>query len=115
MPRRRASVGRGVAAIVGIGAAALLLAACTAPLPPRPPAEPPAAPAAPVDTPVPADAPWLHPRSTWQPAAWDDLPGWRDDALLQAREKGLLEEESTRLNATLRGRQYLNSLLELFL
>lgn len=84
MPRRRASVGRGVAAIVGIGAAALLLAACTAPLPPRPPAEPPAAPAAPVDTPVPADAPWLHPRSTWQPAAWDDLPGWRDDALLQA-------------------------------
>jgi oxygen-independent coproporphyrinogen-3 oxidase len=38
-----------------------------------------------------------------------------DDALLQAREKGLLEEESTRLNATLRGRQYLNSLLELFL
>jgi len=38
-----------------------------------------------------------------------------DGALLQAREKGLLEEESTRLNATLRGRQYLNSLLELFL
>lgn len=82
MLRRRASGGRRVGAIVGSGAAALLLlAACTAPLPPRPPAEPGAAPVAAA---VPADLPWLHPRSAWQPAAWDELPGWLDDALLQA-------------------------------
>jgi len=38
-----------------------------------------------------------------------------ETALLRAKEKGLLVEDSARLSATERGRQYLNSLLELFL
>ena len=64
--------------------AALLLGACTALAPP---------PVAPAATPGPAavpgaaaaaPAPIERARARWVPAAWDDLPGWADDQLLQA-------------------------------
>lgn len=83
---------RVLAAMVG------LLAACSTPvrddLPgpiPAPPSAPPAAPAAPgtAAVPVPGAAPVAtqaiqREAALWQPAAWSDLPGWPDDALVHA-------------------------------
>lgn len=71
-----------MAGILGSAAAALLLAACTSPAPTGPPGGP--APARPDAATPPSDAPAPRPRSKWWPVGWDDLPGWHDDALLQA-------------------------------
>lgn len=71
-----------MAGILGSAAAALLLAACTSPAPPGLPGGP--APARPDAATPPSDAPAPRPRSKWWPVGWDDLPGWHDDALLQA-------------------------------
>jgi membrane-bound lytic murein transglycosylase A len=77
-----------VAGILGVGLLALALAACatdaTGPDAPPPdvatlPGEPPAA-----AMPLPPTDIRLHPQSRWVPVAWDALPGWHDDRLLEA-------------------------------
>ncbi len=62
-----------LAAMVGV------LSACTT-LPPEDPAPP--APAPGPAAAAPGD--WLREGARWQPAAWADLPGWREDATIHA-------------------------------
>jgi membrane-bound lytic murein transglycosylase A len=67
-PRNAASIRAG---ILGFG---LLVAGCSGLFPPPP---------TPVPQAVPLQPP-AHPRARWQPAEWSELPGWTEDALLQA-------------------------------
>jgi membrane-bound lytic murein transglycosylase A len=61
-----------------------MLAGCAGPLPPAR-EETPAATAAPRSAPtVPGGAPIVQGKSRWQPAAWEELPGFGDDALHEA-------------------------------
>jgi membrane-bound lytic murein transglycosylase A len=96
MPRRPlADAAVRLAGILGGGLLALALGACTSAPPAQGPAAgtvgaPPAgapiagdpAAAAPAP-PSPSDPRW-HPASRWRPAAWEDLPGWDEDRVLQA-------------------------------
>ncbi len=80
-----------VAGILGGGLLALALAACATdagdPTLPEPAAAATGPGAGGASAPAPPLAPTdvrLHPRSRWVPVAWDALPGWHDDRVLEA-------------------------------
>lgn len=76
---------RSGATLAALAALAALLVSCAVtPPPPAEPAPPGTAPAAPPSAAAPADAPILRGIARWWPAAWEELPGFGDDALLQA-------------------------------
>jgi membrane-bound lytic murein transglycosylase A len=72
----------GLAFILGIAAGCAPVPVLHAPAPPEAAGVSPVAAPAAVEAATPA--PVLRPRSRWVPVAWEDLPGWEEDALAEA-------------------------------